>query len=159
MSVYVRVFSLVEDYPSLNAICDCLSEEDFEFATSPGKGEPEFLSSNWKSIVFQYDEEGNQIELERDTKESGDHIFDDEKHEFIEAVGQLTYSKGLKQAKHIVKEAKQIYAFEINPDMDEKGWEFLECILDFLCDATDGYVQIDEEGIYDKEGQLLVEMD
>ena len=159
MSIYVRVFSLAEDYPSLNAICDCLADEGFEFATSPGKDEAEFLTNDWKNIVFQYSENESQIELERDTKESGDSIFCDEKQEFIDAVSQLTYSKGLKQAKKIVNEAVQIYAFEISPDMGEKGWDFLECILDFICDATDGYVQIDEEGIYDKEGQLLVEMD
>lgn len=53
----------------------------------------------------------------------------------------------------------QIYALDIDEDITEEGWDFLETLLDFIADATDGYVQIDEEGIYDKEGELLVEME
>lgn len=53
----------------------------------------------------------------------------------------------------------QIYAMDVDDDINEAGWDFLDCLMDFLCDATDGYVQIDDEGIYDKEGELLVEME
>ena len=41
--------------------------------------------------------------------------------------------------------------------MDEKGWELVEDALDFIKDSTDGYVQIDGEGIYDKEGKMVLE--
>ncbi len=47
----------------------------------------------------------------------------------------------------------------MDEDITEEGWEFLECLLDFVCDATDGYVQVDEEGIYDKNGELMIEID
>lgn len=159
MSFYVRVFSLAEDFPSLYALCDELLEEGFEFATSPGKDEPEFQESEWRKIVFQYDENAESIELERNTKEQKDSIFRDEKDEFLESLKKLPYSKGQKKALEILKNTVQIYAFEVDEDITEEGWDFLECMLDFICDATDGYVQVDEEGIYDKDGVLLVEME
>lgn len=159
MSFYVRVFSQVEDFPSLYAICDELLEEGFEFATSPGKDEPEFKESNWRNMVLQYDENTKPIELDRDTNEHENGVFKEELSEFLEAVKKLPYSKGQKKALELLKNTVQIYAFEVDEDITEEGWDFLECILDFLCDATDGYVQVDEEGIYDKDGELLVEME
>ncbi len=158
MSFYARVFSQAEDFPSLYAICDELLEEGFEFATSPGKDEPEFKESNWRNMLFQYDENAKPIELDRDTKEQGDGIFEEEQEEFQESIKKLPYSKGQKKALEILKNAVQIYAFEVEENISEEGWEFLEYLLDFICDATDGYVQVDDEGIYDKDGELLVEM-
>lgn len=159
MSFYVRVFSMAEDLPSLYAICDELKDSDFEFATSPGKDEPEFNESEWKNVVFQYDEKLKPIELERNTKEQEDSIFREEQDEFLEAIKKLPYSKGQKKAHEILKNIVQIYAFEVDEDISEEGWDFLESMLDFICDATDGYVQVDEEGIYDKDGELLLEME
>lgn len=159
MSFYVRVFSLAEDYPSLRAICDELLEEDYEFATSPGKEEPEFSEADWKEIVFQYNENNKPIILERNSINHEDSIFKEEQREFLDQIKTLPYSKGQKKATDILKNIVQIYAFELDEDFTEEGWEFLECMLDFLSDATDGYVQVDEEGIYDQEGNLLVEMD
>lgn len=159
MSFYVRVFSLAEDFPSLYAICDDLLEAGFEFATSPGKDEPEFGERDWKNIVFQYNEDNNPIVLERNVKGEKDDLFEKEQAEFIESLKALPYSKGQKQAIKILKDMVQIYAFEVDEDITEEGWDFLESLLDFICDATDGYVQVDEEGIYDKEGNLMVEVE
>lgn len=159
MSFYVRVFSLAEDFPSLYAICDELVEEGYEFATSPGKNEPEFQAENWKDMIFQYNESNKPIFLERNTISDEDSLFKEEQKEFLDEIKKMPYSKGQKQAAEIIKNIVQIYAFELDEDLTEKGWEFLECILDFICDATDGYVQVDEEGIYDQTGNILVEMD
>lgn len=159
MSFYVRVFSQAEDFPSLNALCDELLENGYEFSTSPGKEEPEFKVEEWNSMVFQYNENNKPIFLERNTTKDEDSLFSEEKKEFLDEVKNLPYSKGQKKAMEIIKNAVQIYAFELDEDMAEEGWEFLECMLDFLCDATDGYVQVDEEGIYDQEGNLLVEIE
>jgi len=159
MSFYVRVFSQAEDFPSLYAICDELLEEGFEFATSPGKDEPEFKEADWRSLILQYDETLKSIKLERNIKEGEDPIFVEEQEEFLEAMKKLPYSKGQKKALEIVKNSVQIYAFEVDEDITEEGWDFLECMLDFICDATDGYVQVDEEGMYDENGELLLEID
>lgn len=158
MSFYVRVFSQVEDFPSLSALCDELLEEGYEFATSPGKEEPEFQVEDWKNIVLQYNENNQPITLDRNTIKDEDTLFKEEQKEFLDEVKGLPYSKGQKKAAEILKNAVQIYAFELDDDLTEEGWDFLECILDFLCDATDGYVQVDEEGIYDQEGNILVEI-
>ncbi|OGO77502.1 MAG: hypothetical protein A2Y23_07455 [Clostridiales bacterium GWB2_37_7] len=159
MSFYVRVFSQAEDYPSLNALCDELLEAGYEFSTSPGKEEPEFKEQNWSSFVFQYNEKNKPIFVERNTIKDEDSLFKEEQKEFLDDVKALPYSKGQKKAVEVLKNTEQIYAFELDEDITEEGWEFLECLLDFLCDATDGYVQVDEEGIYDQEGNLLVEID
>lgn len=159
MSFYVRVFSMAEDFPSLYAICDELKDSGFEFATSPGKDEPEFAESDWKNVLFQYDGDFKPIELDRDTIEHEGSIFREEQNEFLEAIKKLPYSKGQKKALELIKNAVQIYAFEVDEDITEEGWDFLECMLDFICDATDGYVQVDEEGIYDKDGELLLDME
>jgi len=159
MSYYVRVFSLASDFPSLYAICEELKDSDFNFATSPGKDEPEFGERDWRSVLFQYDENFKSIELERDTPDLEDSIFKEEREEFLGSIKMLPYSKGQKRALEILKNTVQIYAFEVDEDITSEGWDFLECLLDFICDATDGYVQVDEEGIYDNNGELLVEMD
>lgn len=159
MSYYVRVFSLAEDYPSLYAICEELKDSGFEFATSPGKDEPEFMERDWRNALFQYDENHKPIELDRDTEELENSIFKEEQEEFLESLKMLPYSKEREKAFEILKAVVQIYAFEVDEDITEEGWDFLECMLDFICDATDGYVQVDEEGIYDKDGELLIEVE
>jgi hypothetical protein len=159
MSYYVRVFSLAPDFPSLYAICEELKDSDFNFATSPGKDEPEFGERDWRNVLLQYDENSKPIELDRDTQELEDSIFKEEQEEFIESIKMLPFSKGQKKALEILKNTVQIYAFEVDEDITTEGWDFLECLLDFICDATDGYVQVDEEGLYDNDGELLVEMD
>lgn len=159
MSFYVRVFSMAEDYPSLFALCDELAEAGYEFATAPGKDEPAFNAGSWKQLAVQYDENAKTIELERNTKDQPGDLFKAEQDEFLEALKKLPYSRGQKKAVEVVKDMVQIYAFEVDEDMTEGGWEFLEVMLDFLCDATDGYVQVDEEGIYDKDGNLMVELE
>jgi hypothetical protein len=159
MSFYVRVFSQAEDYPSLNALCDELLENGYEFATSPGKEEPDFQEQNWTNMIFQYNENNKPIVLERNTIKDEDSLFKEEQKEFLDEVKSLPYSKGQKKAVEILKNAVQIYAFELDEDMTEEGWDFLESMLDFLCDATDGYVQVDEEGIYDQDGNVLVEIE
>lgn len=159
MPFFVRVFSMAEDIPSRNSICDELLEEDYEFMTSPGKEEPEFREMNWTSMSFQYREGGPVLELERNTPELDGALFSDEKKEFQDIIEGLPYGKHTKRVKGILDGLKQIYAFRIEEEMDEEGWQFLETILDYICDGTDGYVQIDGEGIYDREGRLMLEFD
>lgn len=158
MSFYARVFSMAEDYPSRYAICDELLEAGFEFSTYPGKTDDDFDEENWKYLMLEYDPNHEPIRLERNIK-GVDSIFEDEQEEFLEVLKELPYSKEQKKAMEIVKKMVQIYALDIDEDITEEGWDFLETLLDFIADATDGYVQIDEEGIYDKEGELLVEME
>lgn len=147
-----------EDYPSRFAICEELLEAGFEFSTFPGKYDEDFDEKDWKHLMLEYDSNHEPIRLERNIKER-DSIFEDEKKEFLEVLQELPYSKEQEKALEIIKGIVQIYAFDVGDDITEEGWEFLDCIIDFLSDATDGYVQIDYEGIYDKEGRILVEME
>ncbi len=158
MGFYARVFAMEEDYPSRYAICEELLEAGFEFSTFPGKYDSDFDEKDWKHLMLQYDENNEPIRLERNIKER-DSILEEEQEEFLEALEELPDSKEKKKAVDIIKGITQIYAFDIEEDITEKGWEFLNHLFDFLCDATDGYVQIDDEGIYDKEGKILVEME
>lgn len=158
MSFYTRVFSMEEDYPSRFAICEELLEAGFEFSTFPGKFDEDFDEKDWKHLMLQYDENHEPIRLERNIK-GRDSIFEEEQQEFLEVLKELPYSKEQKKATEIIKDMVQIYAIDVDDDITEGGWDFLDCLMDFLCDATDGYVQIDDEGIYDKEGELLVEME
>ncbi len=158
MSFYVRVFSQEEDYPSRFAICEELLEAGFEFSTFPGKYDEDFDEKDWKHLMLEYDSNNEPIRLERNIEER-DSIFEDERQEFIEVLKEIPKSKEQQKALDIIENTVQIYAFDVDEDITEEGWDFLNSILDFLCDATDGYVQIDDEGIYDKEGKVLVEME
>ncbi|NLN49308.1 MAG: hypothetical protein GX154_09555 [Clostridiales bacterium] len=158
MSFYVRVFSQDEDFPSRYALCEELLEAGFEFSTFPGKYDEDFDEKDWKHLMLEYDSDSEPIRLERNLAEK-DTIFEEEKQEFLEALNEILTDKEQKKAVEIITNAVQIYAFDVDDDITEKGWDFLNCLLDFLCDATDGYVQIDDEGIYDKEGKILVEME
>ncbi len=158
MSFYVRVFSQEEDYPSRFAICEELLEAGFEFSTFPGKYDEDFDEKDWKHFMLEYDSNNEPIRLERNIEER-DSIFEDERQEFIEAIKEIPASREQQKALDIIENTVQIYAFDVDDDITEEGWDFLNNILDFLCDATDGYVQIDDEGIYDKEGKVLVEME
>lgn len=149
---------MAEDYPSRFAICEELLEAEFEFSTFPGKYDEDFDEKDWKYLMLQYDENQEPIRLERNVK-ARDSIFEEEQQEFLEVLQELPYSKEQKKATEIIDDMIQIYAMDVDDDINEAGWDFLDCLMDFLCDATDGYVQIDDEGIYDKEGELLVEME
>lgn len=159
MTFFARVFSMVEDVPSRFSICDELLEAGYTFSTAPGKEDGDFKDPEWTKMDFQYDEKLPLIHLERNTEALDGDFFKEELKEFQEAVEEAPYGKNTKKVKNLLAEVKQIYAFQLEEEMDEHGWDFLEDILDYLCDSTDGYVQIDGEGIYDKEGKLMLEFE
>lgn len=158
MAFYARVFALKKDYPTRIEICDKLVENNFNFSTFPGKCDSDFDEKDWKHLMFQYDEINEPIRLERNIKER-DRIFVEEQQEFLDALKKIPTSKEQGKAKEILENVVQTYAFDVDDDISEEGWDFLNFLLDFISDTTDGYVQIDNEGIYDKKGRILVEME
>lgn len=159
MSFFARVFSLIEDVPSRSSICEDLLEAGYEFATAPGKEDADFKDADWTFMDFQYQEGTPLIQLERNTREIDGELFEDEIKEFMETIAELPYGKNTKKVTNVFTEAKQIFAFKLEEEMNEDGWGFLEDLMDFLCDSTDGYVQIDGEGMYDKDGRLMLEFE
>ncbi len=159
MTFFARVFSLAEDIPSRNAICEVLVEEGYDFSTAPGRTDEDFNEAEWHDFQFSYAEGMPLIMVERNTKTVNGELFKEEIDEFKETIDDAPYTKNTKKVKKIFEDVKQIYAFKLEEEMDEAGWDFIEEILDFICDATDGYVQIDGEGIFDKNGDIMLEFE
>ena len=158
MSFYIRVFSSEEDYPSRFAINEELSEAGFEFSTFPGKYDTDFDEKDWKYFTLEYSEGYEPLRLERNIK-GKDAIFEEEQQEFLEILRELPRSKGRDKAINAVETMIQLYAIDIDDDINDEGREFLNCLVEFLSDATEGYVQIDGEGIYAVDGRMIIEME
>ena len=157
MSYFVRVFSQEEDYPSLYAICEELEDADYVFSTMPDKNSQDFNKDDWQNLTMKFDTKSSFV-INRMTVEN--HINDilEEKRKYFDILRDLPGNKNSKKVEKMLNNTKQIYKIEVIGDISETGLDMLDFLLEFISDATDGYVQIDGQGIYEVDGKLLLEV-
>lgn len=158
MAHFLRVMTKQQTAPGLAELTNSLAQEGFTFETFPDKEEERFADPNWQTLHIAYDP--NKMSLMLDRSQAGD-----EKGELAEEIAefqenlQALEGAGKAAVAEILSGTEQIFALLIPDDITEQGWELAEKLLEHLLDATDGHLQVDGEGFYDKEGELLFEME
>ncbi|ASS76439.1 hypothetical protein CIG75_16725 [Tumebacillus algifaecis] len=158
MAHFLRVMTKQQTAPALAELTEVLKRAGFEFETFPDHEEERFADPNWQTLHIAYD--ANKMSLILDRSKAGDETGElaEEIAEFQENL-QALEGQGKAEVAAILSSTEQIFACLIPNDITERGWEVAEKLLEQLLDATDGHLQVDGEGFYDKEGELLFEME
>jgi hypothetical protein len=156
MAHFLRVMTENQEAPSLPKLTKLLEDGGFEIVTFPSADDERFADPNWRTFHLAYDRHKLSLILDRSVK--GDAELDEEIAEFFENLKQVE-GEGKSTVEAILSGTRQILALLIPDDITEQGWEVAEFLLEQLLEATDGHLQVDGEGFYDKEGELLFEME
>lgn len=159
MAHFLRVFASTTETPTLPVLANKLEMEGFDFDTYPKKDDPRFLEPDWRTFHISYDERSASVMLDRSLQGEADKLFEEEIAEFIETLTALPDSSGKQTVQEILTATQQVFACLIPDDITEHGWELVEVLLEIVLDHTNGTLQVDGEGWYDKEGELILEME
>lgn len=159
MAHFMRVFTSIKEIPTLPALAQKLEQEDFEIETFPKKDDPRYTETDWRTFHVSYEERFASVMVDRSVKGEEDKLFEEEIEEFSSDLHKLPDSTGKQAVQEVLGNTSQIVACYIPDDITEHGWELVETLLETLLDTTNGTLQVDGEGWYDKEGELLLEME
>lgn len=158
MAHFMRVFTNSTAAPTIEAVCKQLEQDGFVFDTFPKSDDPRYTVENWRTLHLAYDKNVASIMLDRSVRGDEGDVFGEEIEEFQDVLKDVE-GAGKGAVSEILQNASQIFACYLPDDLTEEGWELVESMLEKLLDATEGSLQVDGEGFFDKEGELLLAID
>ena len=153
MAHFMRVFCRTQEAPAIPALVEKIEHIGFELKIFPAKDDPRFSDPDWRTVHLSYEDRRPSVMVDRSIRGAED--FEEEIEEFRSAV-QAVEGDGRAAVEQLLAETQQIIACMIPDDFTEEGWELVEYLLELLLDATDGTLQADGEGFFDKEGELIL---
>lgn len=160
MAHFMRVLTKTTNSPTLAVLCESLEQAGFAFTTFPDKEDERFAAADWKSLHLAYDERSHSVMLDRSVRGQEERELEEDLEEFAEQLKALEAEEvKKKQVEELLAETNQIFACYIPDDMLEQGWEMVEKLMETLLEMTDGVLQVDGEGFFDKEGDMMLEME
>jgi hypothetical protein len=156
---FMRVFTASTAAPTIPVLHQQLEQEEFTFDTFPKTDDPRYGAENWRTLHLAYDKNVASVMLDRSVRGDEGDVFGEEIEEFQEALKSVPESAEKTAVQQILQNASQVFACYIPDDMTEEGWELVESLLEKLLDSTEGSLQVDGEGFFDKEGELILSME
>lgn len=158
MAHFMRVFCRTQEAPTIPHLVDKIEHIGFELKIFPAKDDPRYQDPDWKTVHLSYEDRRPSVMVDRSI--SGAEDFAEEIDEFRTAMQSVEgQDEGRAVVEKLLSETEQIIACMIPDDFTEEGWELVEYLLELLLDATDGTLQADGEGFFDKEGELIFAID
>jgi hypothetical protein len=160
MAHFLRVMTKTTNAPTIAVLAEALEQEGFVFATFPKREDERFTTPNWRTFHLSYEEQSRSLMLDRSLRGQEERELEEDVEEFLEQLQGLEGDEGKKkQVVDILNETNQMFALYIPDDITEEGWELAEKLMENLLEMTDGVLQVDGEGFFDKEGELILEME
>lgn len=158
MAHFLRVMTKTSEAPALVELTKNLKAAGYDFQTFPDQEDERFSDPNWRQYHLAYDAHKMSLMIDRSVKGDEGGELSEEIAEFQADLAGLA-GAGKEAIEALLAETEQIVACMIPDDITEQGWELVESLLETLLEATDGHLQVDGEGFYDKEGELIFSME
>lgn len=153
MSYSIRILAPVESAPAASEIRAALRHEGFDVSLEPSPSD-----ADWGEIRLST--QGQTILLARGLRAGEDNPVDDEIDVFLDLLLEQEDTPGVQQVEDMLRRARQEFYLEIP---DEFPWgagrNVVDALVEFVADRTEGLIQADGEGFYDRMGNLLVAME
>jgi hypothetical protein len=156
MSYFIRIICTKSRVITRRELANFIIEGayfDNEPRFRPTPESTESADEAWGSLVVHYDPERRPIEFERNAADAV------HRQEIEELLFILEVSKDTKIKRRIqehLKDTKQIYAIEINPDgLTDDCWEMLDNVESFIAREVGGIIYTSDEGFYDENLQRI----
>jgi hypothetical protein len=156
MAHFMRVFANQTEASNILALVKELEQDGFVFDTFPNSDDPRYTDTDWRTLHLAYDKNVASVMLDRSVRGDEGDVFDEEIEEFQETLKTVDDGAGKQAVVDVLQNASQVFACYIPDDITETGWELVESLLEKLLDTTGGSLQVDGEGFFDKEGELIL---
>ena len=156
---YSRVFCQKENSPPLRLLVEFLKSRGQTPITPPNMDDAMLEEWAWVQVTLGYDRNKKPIQVfcARDRGAYQD-VFDKEKELFLDLLSAHDdIEAGL--AREYVERARFVLTTRFSQnDMTDEGYDFNGWILEFYQDQCNGLVQIDHQGFYSPQGDLIVDL-
>jgi hypothetical protein len=156
---YSRVFCQKENSPPLRLLLEYLKAHGQTPITPPDMDDTMLDEWAWVQVTLGYDRNRKPIQVfcVRDRGAYQD-VFDTEKKLFLELLSAHDdIEAGL--VRQFVERARFVLTTRFpQNDMTDEGYDFNGWILEFYQDQCNGIVQIDHQGFYSPQGDLIVDL-
>lgn len=156
---YSRVFCQKENSPPLRLLLEYLTSHGQTPITPPDMDDAKLDEWAWVQVTLRYDRNRKPIQVfcARDRGAYQD-VFDNEKMLFLEILSAHDdIEAGL--VRQFVERARFVLTTRFpQNDMTDEGYDFNGWILEFYQDQCNGIVQIDHQGFYSPQGDLIVDL-
>ncbi|HEU4964741.1 MAG TPA: hypothetical protein VFV52_12925 [Bacilli bacterium] len=160
MAHFMRVLTKTTQAPTLPVLVETLEQAGFAFTTFPDPDDERYTAPDWSKLHLAYDERSHSLMLDRSLRGQAEGELEEDVEEFLEQLQAVQTDDAVKkQITDLLNESQQIFACYIPDDILEDGWNLVEALMEQLLDATGGTLQVDGEGFFDAEGELLLEME
>jgi hypothetical protein len=156
---YSRVFCQKENSPPLRLLLEFLTSRAQTPITPPDMDDTMLDEWAWVQVTLGYDRNRNPIQVfcARDRGTYQD-VFEKEKELFL---GILSAHDDIEAGvvRAYVERARFLLTTRfVQTDMTDEGYDFNGWILEFYQDQCNGIVQIDNQGFYSPNGELIVDL-
>jgi hypothetical protein len=156
---YSRVFCQKENSPPLRLLVEFLKSHGQAPITPPDMNDTLLDEWAWVRVTFGYDRNRKPVQVfcARDRGTYQD-VFDAEKELFLKLLSAHDdIEAGVARA--YVERARFVLTTRFSAqDMTDEGYDFNGWILEFYQDQCNGIVQIDGQGFYSPQGELIVDL-
>jgi len=156
---YSRVFCQKENSPPLRLLVEFLKSHGQTPITPPEMDDARLDEWAWVQVTLGYDRSRKPIQVfcARDRGAYQD-VFDSEKKLFLDLLSSYDDIEA-GAARTYVERARFVLTTRFfQDDMTDEGYDFNGWILEFYQDQCNGIVQIDHQGFYSPQGQLIVDL-
>jgi hypothetical protein len=156
---YSRVFCQKENSPPLRLLLEYLTSHGQTAITPPDMDDAMLDEWAWVQVTLGYDRTRKPIQVfcvrDRGTYQD---VFEKEKTLFLDLLSaHEDIEAGL--AREYVTRARFVLTTRFSQqDMTDEGYDFNGWILEFYQDQCNGIVQIDHQGFYSPQGDLIVDL-
>jgi hypothetical protein len=151
---FMRVFARSADAPSPQSISDHLRGRRFDVRIESGLAH--FSSGTWTRLRVFYAPGRGPLELERQSLH-GDAPLPERLRALMDATAASRDERGKRRVLEFLAQARQVFELRIPPDFDWHAARHLVSteLLNYLQKHTDGLIQADQEGYYDRNRIIL----
>ncbi len=150
----LRVFTRSPRVPSSQAIADYLRSRRFEARVESGVYSRGY--EGWRRLHVFYAEGRSPLALERQSLH-GDAPLPDRLRALMDATAAAPDSRGKRRVLEFLAQANQAFELILPPDFDRRAGRRLISaeLLNYLQKETDGLVQVDGQGYFDRNRIIL----
>jgi len=153
-SYTLRVFARSPRPPSLQSIIDHLRRRGFEARSEPGSRAA--IHEDWQRCRLFYADRKLPLTLERQSLH-GDAPLPDRLRALMDATTTAKDKRGRQRVLDFLAQSNQVFELTLPPDFD---WHMARHListelLNYLEQETDGMIQADEEGYYQRNRLIL----
>jgi hypothetical protein len=156
---YSRVFCQKENSPPLRLLIDFLKSRN-QYPIVPSNLEEGALDEwAWVHVALGYQRDRQPIHLfcVRDRGSYRD-VYDQEKTQFLELLTAHSEIEAQLALEYVTRCRFIMTTRMADKDVTDEGYDFNGWILEFYQEQCNGIVQIDHQGFYSPQGDLIVDM-